>query len=140
MIGTIDALSNSKRLVGDRQSLFVLAGLIELKHLAIELDQVFIELELGRRRRGIGTLTALVGLRDPCPRLPQRNHAAALKVKRPCKALPLVLKQGFEASPIVALGLLDPLRGIKIENSKLWIERAARSNSPLGTPGLSGRA
>ncbi len=50
MTGTIDALSNSKRLVGDRQSLFVLAGLIELKHLAIELEQVFIELELGRRR------------------------------------------------------------------------------------------
>jgi hypothetical protein len=46
--------------------------------------------------------------------------------------LPFVLEQGFDARPLVARWLLDPLRRIQIEHPELGIERACQRELAAG--------
>ncbi len=50
MVGAVALLGEGKRLLGELGGLPIVAGLIELEYLLIELEQVRLDVRLGRRR------------------------------------------------------------------------------------------
>jgi len=123
---TVDPLSQRHRLVCLCQSLVVGAGLVELKHLAVEFQQVVVELHLRRRHnRHRGTLHG--------SRPPQHDRATTRAVERALEALPVVVEHALDADEVVRLRPLQPFRRIKIENAQSQVvgagqlERAGRN-------------